>query len=94
VNRRTDAVRQSEVGRLNALKEAMRRGGAEHPERLLAKLLTVQEAAEMLAMPVGTLRNLTHRREIPVVKVGSQSVRYRFLDLLDWIEQRSRPALG
>jgi len=35
---------------------------------------------------------MTYRREIPIVKTG-RSVRYRLLDLLAWIEERSFPAL-
>ena len=41
---------------------------------------------------LGALRNMTYRREIPIVKTG-RSVRYRLLDLLAWIEERSVPAL-
>lgn len=51
--------------------------------RVLAKLLTAQEAAELLSLKVGTIRDMTYRKEIPYVKIGKRGVRYRLIDLLD-----------
>jgi len=44
------------------------------------KLLTVSEAAQQLALGLGTLRKLIYKRRIPVVKLG-RSVRLREEDL-------------
>ena len=74
-----------------AFERAMQRTGLGGDE-LLLKCYTAEEAAPILGIPLGTLRNMTYRREIPVVKNG-RSVRYRLLDLLAWIEERSVPAL-
>lgn len=74
-----------------ALERVMQQTGL-GADGLLLKCYTAEEAAPILGIPLGTLRNMTYRREIPVVKNG-RSVRYRLLDLLAWIEDRSVPAL-
>lgn len=53
-------------------------------------LLSRKEAAEFLGVKVITLAiwKSTHRYNIPVVKVG-RLVRYRFADLLEFIEKRT-----
>lgn len=61
--------------------------------RLLAKLITAQEVAELLSIKLATVRALTYRRKIPCVKIGRRGVRYRLLDILTFIEDRSRPTL-
>ena len=73
--------------RVEAFEQAMRRLHLE-PEKFLLKLFRAEEAAELLGKPLGTLRNMTYRREIAVVR-DRKSVRYRLLDLLVWIEDHS-----
>ena len=75
------------------LKTVLKTAGGDAKVRELFQLLTADEAAEFLALDLGTVRNLTYRRELPSVKVGRRGVRYRVLDLLAWQEARSRPAL-
>ena len=85
---------QREAGdRVAALRNVLRETNGDGAVRLMAQLLTAAEAAELLSLDLGTVRNLTYRRELPCVKIGPRGVRYRLLDLLAWIETRSRPAL-
>jgi excisionase family DNA binding protein len=55
-----------------------------------ARLLSRKEAAELLGVKVDTLAvwQSTQRYHIPVVKVG-RLARYRYSDLLDFIERRT-----
>lgn len=75
-----------------ALRKALQDTAGAGAVHLLAQLLTAEEAAQLLSLNLGTVRNLTYRRELPCVKVGPRGVRYRLLDLLAWIEGRTRPA--
>lgn len=64
------------------LKAAMQsRGQAEAP----APVLTSEEAARYLAMPVAVLRKRTARGEVPSFKVGAV-LRYRREELDEWIK--------
>jgi len=75
------------------LKAALLATAGQANVRDLYQLLTAEEAAEFLALDVGTIRNLTYRRGLPCVKVGLRGVRYRLLDLIVWQEERSRAEL-
>ncbi len=48
------------------------------------RLLTVLEVALKLGVSVGHVYNLSHRGEIPKVKLGS-CLRFRASDLAEWI---------
>lgn len=93
MNYKRDAGAARQADRVAALEAEMRQAGVGSPDRLLLKLYTAQEAAELLGLDLGTVRNLTYRRELPCVKIGRRCVRYRLLHLLDWIKARSRPAV-
>ncbi len=80
--------------RLAAFKEALLATGGQAKVLELYQLLTAEEAADFLALDLGTVRNLTYRRELPFVKIGPRGVRYRVLDILAWQEARSYPALN
>lgn len=54
------------------------------------RLLTVQELAEYLGVPVATLYQWRYRREGPPGFRVGRHVRYRRADVEDWIEQRVR----
>lgn len=56
----------------------------EHQDRLL----TVQELAEYLGVPVATLYQWRHRREGPPGFRVGRHVRYRWSDVHEWIEQQ------
>ncbi len=93
MNRRTEIGRVEAAARVAALKRALQESSGTDAVRLLAQLVTADEAAELLSLDLGTVRNLTYRRQLPCVKVGPRGVRYRLLDLLAWIEARTRPAI-
>ncbi len=80
--------------RLMAVERALKRGGGIEPATLLAKLLTADEVAELLGLKLGTIRNMTSRRELPCVHLGKRAVRYRLADILALIEARSVAALA
>ncbi len=92
MNGRGEIGRAEAAARVAALRKALQDTSGAGAVRLLAQLVTAKEAAELLSLDLGTVRNLTYRRELPSVKVGPRGVRYRLLDLLAWIEARSRPA--
>lgn len=59
-----------------------------------ARLLTVHEAARLLAVSVSTLYGWVWQRRIPFVKVG-RAVRFDLVDLEAFIEQnRVRPGIS
>lgn len=53
-----------------------------------ARLLTVQELAEYLGVPVATLYQWRHRREGPPGFRVGRHVRYRWSDVQKWIEDQ------
>ena len=67
------------------------------PEDLTAyRLLNSDEAAQVLAVPVATLRTWRSRRRgygPPAVQVGG-SIRYRLADLLAWIDDHTETPDG
>ena len=81
------------AGRLAAIERMLKRGNVGEPEKLLAKLLTAEEVADLLGLKLGTIRNMTSRCELPCVHLGKRAVRYRLSDMLALIEARSVAAL-
>jgi excisionase family DNA binding protein len=59
------------------------------PERLL----DVTEAASFLGVRPATIYAWSHRRKIPVVKLGRNLLRFRLSDLHRYVRQHMRPAL-
>ncbi len=57
----------------------------------LYKLLSAEETAAFLGLALQTVRNMTARRELPVIKTGKRGVGYRLIDLIAWQEERSHP---
>lgn len=53
------------------------------------RLLTIQQAAELLSIKVSRLRTAVFRREIPFVKIG-RLVRFKEDSLLNWIDEMSQ----
>ena len=80
--------------RLAAIERVLKRGGIIEPQDLLGKLLRAEEVADLLGLKLGTIRNMTSRRELPCVHLGKRAVRYRLVDILALIEARSVAALG
>ena len=52
-------------------------------------LLTVEEAADWLAISKPTLWRIIRRREIPVVRIGQRAVRIRFADLEEYVDRNT-----
>lgn len=52
------------------------------------RLLTIQQAAELLSIKVSRLRTAVFRREIPFVKIG-RLVRFKEDALFKWIDEVS-----
>ena len=51
-------------------------------------LLTVPEAAEYLRLNIGTVYHYISEERIPVVRLSSRCVRFRFGDLRKWVETK------
>lgn len=63
---------------------------AENAKRLFensdqSELLTYEECATILRIPMSTLYKLVHRREIPFSKIGPQQVRFIRKEVADWL---------
>lgn len=56
------------------------------------RLLTVQELAEYLNVPVATLYQWRYRREGPLGFRVGRYVRYRWRDVQEWIEHQVKAA--
>ena len=50
------------------------------------ELLTVEEAADWLAISKPTLWRMIRRGEIPVVKIGKRTIRIKLSDIEDYIQ--------
>ena len=50
------------------------------------RLLTISEVAEMTGLAVGTLYHFVSQQRIPVVRLSKRCIRFRYSDLLDWIQ--------
>ncbi|HUO04417.1 MAG TPA: helix-turn-helix domain-containing protein [Candidatus Binataceae bacterium] len=94
VSMKRERERLAFADRMTAIERTLRRGGTIEPEKMLAKLLTAEEVAELLGLKLGTIRNMTSRRELPCVHLGKRAVRYRLADILALIELRSVAAIG
>lgn len=53
------------------------------------KILTIEEASELLSVKVSRLRTAVFRREIPHIKIG-RLVRFKESDLMDWISENTK----
>ena len=51
------------------------------------ELLTIEEAAEWLAISKPTLWRMVRRGEIPVVRIAQRTIRIKLTDLDDYIER-------
>ena len=57
-------------------------------------LMTYQEAAQYLAVPVGTLYAWVSQDRVPHVRMAARTVRFRREELTRWLEDRSVPGRG
>ena len=61
---------------------------SENPDRPL----TVEEAAELLSVAKQTLYNWVCSKRIPHVKLSRSVLRFRRVDLLDWLDGHAVPS--
>ena len=45
-------------------------------------------ASRIVGLSPRTIRDMATRRELPIYKVGSRTIRYRVSDLLKWVESK------
>lgn len=57
------------------------------------RLLPVQEVAEYLAVPLSSVYDMTHRKAIPFLKIGSR-LRFRQSDIDKWLEEHASNPSG
>ncbi len=57
------------------------------------KLLTIEEAANLLSIKVSRLRTAIFRREIPFIKIG-RLVRFKEDSLHKWIDEMTKKTLA
>jgi excisionase family DNA binding protein len=50
------------------------------------RLLTIKEVSELTGLAVGTLYHFVSQQRIPVVRLSKRCIRFRYSDLLDWIQ--------
>ena len=53
------------------------------------KLLKVRDAAEVLGISISTMNNLYYGGEIPHVRVGRRSVRFKVSELERYVEKQT-----
>ena len=54
----------------------------------MERILTYAQAADLLAVPVGTLYAWVHLRRIPHIRISKRLVRFQRAELERWIEAR------
>jgi excisionase family DNA binding protein len=57
------------------------------------RLLSVNEVAELTGLAVGTIYHFVSERRIPVVRLSSRCIRFRYADLMEWIDTLTENAI-
>ncbi len=52
------------------------------------RLLSYQEAADVLSIAKGTLAWLVHKKQIPHLRLGPRTVRFQTRELASWLESK------
>ena len=55
------------------------------------KLLTIQDVARITGLSVGTLYHWVSQKRIPVVRLSSRCVRFRYTDIEQWLAEKVVP---
>ena len=50
------------------------------------RLLSIKEVSELTGLAVGTLYHFVSQQRIPVVRLSKRCIRFRYSDLLNWIQ--------
>lgn len=56
------------------------------------KLITIQELSGLIGLSVPGLYGLSHRRQIPVVRLSPRCIRFKLADIEAWLQSKSTPA--
>lgn len=56
------------------------------------RLLTIDEVAEITGLAKGSLYHFVSQKRIPVVRLSSRCIRFRYSDLLSWIQMLTQEA--
>ncbi|GFP21283.1 hypothetical protein HKBW3S06_00509 [Candidatus Hakubella thermalkaliphila] len=59
----------------------------------MEKLKTAQEISDYLCIPLSGIYDMTHRKKIPFVKIGTR-LRFRQSDIETWLESQTVSANG
>lgn len=78
----------AEADSLRAVRDVLHATGGAAKVEELYRLLTAEEAAEFLGLALQTVRNMTARHELPVIRTGKRGVGYRLADLIAWQDSR------
>jgi excisionase family DNA binding protein len=57
------------------------------------RLLTIREVATLTGLQVSSLYHVVSQGRIPVVRLSKRCIRFRYSDLLKWIETHTQKAL-
>jgi excisionase family DNA binding protein len=56
------------------------------------RLLTIGEVAALTGLQVSSLYHVVSQGRIPVVRLSKRCIRFRYSDLLEWIEMHTQKA--
>jgi len=56
------------------------------------RLLTIREVATLTGLQVSSLYHVVSQGRIPVVRLSKRCIRFRYSDLLEWIETHTEKA--
>jgi excisionase family DNA binding protein len=56
------------------------------------RLLTIREVAALTGLEVGSLYHVVSQGRIPVVRLSKRCLRFRYSDLMEWIETHAEKA--
>ena len=52
-------------------------------------LLTIREVSEFTGLAVGSIYHMVSAKRIPVIRLSRRCIRFRYSDLLDWIQSHT-----
>lgn len=58
------------------------------------RLLTVDEVAQLTGLAVGSIYHLVSQSRIPVVRLSSRCIRFRYSDLMIWISSLTQKPIN
>jgi len=60
----------------------------------VSRRVSYTDAAEYIGVPVGTLRSMVHRKQVPHIRLGPQLVRFDLDEIEKWLREHSVAANG